>query len=316
LKILTPFPSAPAGLLFAAALLAPAGCARSVNDYLAEARSGAPVAIKEAVIAIGGLLYQKDAAGVAFDEADREGLIYLKEVAAGSKVPINRAAALRALGRLRSAGAAEIALAALKDPFWLARLEAVKALEGAPEERFGAPLRDLLAREPHQEVRLEAVKALGKVKGRDALRALLEIFLDRTEGSRSPQVSAFIALRDMTGLGFTFDEVGKWGGYYEATFGARPPDRGLTGSPPIEPEKPAAPAPTGSGAPPPPAGGRPAPPPSRAGGPAPGATPPAPAPAPATPDPAGAAPAGEPGDAKKPADGSTTAPPDAGGASR
>jgi HEAT repeat protein len=234
------------------------GCARSVNDYLAEASGGSPVSVREAVVAIGGILYRKEASGIAFDKADEGALLYVKDVASSREaVPINRAAAIRALGRLRKAAAADIHLSALSDPFWLVRLEAVRALGVWPEERFSGPLRERLTIEPRPEVRLEIVKVLGKVKGPLAVRTLLEVFLDRTDGSRDPQVQAFLALREMTGLTYTFDEVEKWKGFYVSLHGEEPPARILPDGAPGEAKKPAeAKAPAAAPAPPPaPAGG-------------------------------------------------------------
>ena len=196
-----------------------AGCARSVNDHLIDAKSNSPEAIKDAVVAIGELLDQKESGGYPFDEADLEAILYVKEVAAGNPVPINRAAAIAALGKLHKAGAAEVFMAALKDPFWPCRLEACRAMGIQPEDRFADPLRQLLGAESRVEVRLEAIKSLGKVRGPVALKALLEVFLRRGEGAKDPQILAYFSICDMTGLKYGFEDVRKWGDFYRDRYG-------------------------------------------------------------------------------------------------
>ncbi len=213
------------GFVLLASLAAP-GCARSVNDYLAEARSNAPAAVKEAVVAIGDILYRKESAGIPFDGADREAILYLKDVANADTIPINRAAAIAALGRLAKADAGDVFSSGLKDPFWLSKFEAARAMGLQPGEKFAEALRDLLGKETRPEVRLEIVRALGRIKGPVALRTLLEVFLNRSEGVKDPQVLAYVALREMTGLSYGFDEVRSWDKLYKSKFG------GESGPPP------------------------------------------------------------------------------------
>jgi len=213
--------------LLAAAALALAGCARTVNDYLREARSNSPGAVKDAVIAIGELLHRKEATGIPFDAADREAMLYLKDVAGSNPVPTNRAVALRALGQLQGADAADVIRGGLKDPFWLARLEAVQTIELHPDPSFAEPLRELYSNETRAEVRLEVVKALRQVKGPVALRTLLEVFFKRSERSRDPQVHAYSGIREMTGLSYGFYDLTGWKEYYQGKYGALPSDESM-----------------------------------------------------------------------------------------
>jgi hypothetical protein len=207
------------------------GCARSVNDHLAEARSNAPGAVKDAAISIGTILLRKEAAALPFDEADREALLYLKDVAGANPVPLNRAVALLALSKLHRAEAEAVFRGALHDPFWLARLHAVNGLELQPDPSFAQPLRELIATESHLEVKLAAVKALGRIKGEVALKTLLEVFLRRPEGAKDPQVLAYGSIREITGLGHGFDELQSWEQYYRSRFGPLPEAPGMPATP-------------------------------------------------------------------------------------
>ena len=210
------------GRLLLAVWLA-AGCARNVNDYLAEARSGSPTAVKDAVVAIGQILYHKESAGVPYDKADQEAVLYLKEVAATDSVPMDRAEAVASLGPLRKAESSEVLIASLKDPFWLVRYQAVRFMGLSGEEKYAQPLRDLLGNETRAEVRLEVVKALGLIKGPIALRTLLEVFLAGGEGGLDPQVLAYMAIRDLTGMDQGFAEAKtKWREFYRSKFGELP----------------------------------------------------------------------------------------------
>jgi HEAT repeat protein len=233
------------GRLLLAVSLA-AGCARSVNDYLAEARSGSPSAVKDAVVAIGQILYHKESAGIPYDKADQEAVLYLKEVAATDSVPMDRAEAVSSLGPLRKADASDVIIASLKDPFWLVRYQAVRFMGLSGDEKYAQPLRDLLAGEARAEVRLEVVKALGLIKGPIALRTLLEVFLTPGEGGLDPQVLAYMAIRDLTGMDQGFAEARtKWREFYRSKFGELPgsgpppaAEGGGTAAPRPAPEKP------------------------------------------------------------------------------
>ncbi len=155
----------------AATLILLAGCARSVNDYLAEATTNDPEAVREAVIAIGGVLFHKEAGRIPFDKADEKAVLYLKDVAAGSPVPVNRAAAIAALGKVRQAEGGDVFLAGLRDPFWLCRLESARAMELEPAERFAEPLRDALKAETRPEVRINQ-KFMPEYRIRDCINYL------------------------------------------------------------------------------------------------------------------------------------------------
>lgn len=203
----------------ALALLAAAGCARGVNDHLAEARTGEPQAVSEAVIAIGQILERKEDAELPFNAADEEALAYIKDVAFSNQLAANRARALRALSRLRRAAAGDAFRAGIKDSFWLARLQAVQGMGLQSEEGYAEPLRDLLNRETRPEVRQAAVTALGHIRSPLALKTLLEVFLHRGEGAQDPQVLAYPIIREMTGLNHGFEDLTTWQEYFTRTFG-------------------------------------------------------------------------------------------------
>jgi len=220
-----------------AAALSLAGCVRTVNDYLREAgASNSPGAVKDAVISIGQLLYRKEATGIPFDEADREAITYLKEVATSNPVPVNRAVALRALGQLQGGNSTEVIRKGLKDPFWMVRLEAVQVIALRPDPSYAEPLRDLYSSETRAEVRLEIVKALRKVKGPVALRTLLEVFLRKGESPADARVHAYSGIVEMTGLSYGFDDLSEgWKKYYREQYGALPSDEAPVASDPRAP---------------------------------------------------------------------------------
>lgn len=208
-------------VLLTTAVLA-GGCARSVNDYLAEAATNAPEAVRDAVVSIGRILYQKEAAGIPFDEADREATLYLKDVAVGNAVTINRATAIAALGRLRGIDSGEVFLKGLEDTFWLSRFEAVRALGLRGDQKYVEPLRELLARETRAEVRLGIVKALSSLKGDLALQTLMEEFLGGNGEGLNSELLAFQAVREMTGLKYGMEEKSSWQKFYRSKFGELP----------------------------------------------------------------------------------------------
>ncbi len=215
-----------AAILLAAALPSTlsttGGCARSVNDYLAEARTNAPQAVKDAAIAIGEILHQKESMGIPFDEADREAILYLKDIARGNSVSINRAAAIAALGRLRTVEADEVLLKGLEDSYWPVRLESARAMGNRGKENFAEALGTLLSQETKPEVRMGAVNALGQIKGPLALRILLEEFLKGRWGELNPRLLAYRAIRDMTGLDYGIDADQNWMDYYRSKYGDMP----------------------------------------------------------------------------------------------
>lgn len=203
----------------ALALLAAASCARGVNDYLAEARTGEPQAVREAVKSIGEILQRKEDAELPLNAADQEALAYIKDVAFSNQVAVNRAGALGVLSRLRRAAAGDTFRAGIKDSFWLARLQAVQGMERQSEEAYAEPLRELLVKETRPEVRQAAINALGHIRSPLALKTLLEVFLHRGEGAQDPQVLAYPIIKEMTGLHHGFEEVTRWQEYYTRTFG-------------------------------------------------------------------------------------------------
>ena len=219
----------PERFLFVAAILAAlSGCGHTVNDYLAEAKEGSPGAVTEAVAAVGEVLKQKEDAGLPFDAADKEALLYIKDVAATKREPTSRAAALRALAELRNADAADVFRAALKDSFWLARLHAIVGVEQNPSPGVLEPLREVATSDPRPEVRRTAVRAIKAVGGKDALRVLLEIYLDPPQADRQSQLLAYRGVRELSGQSFSFDEQGQWRVFYDKTYraAAAPPPRG------------------------------------------------------------------------------------------
>ncbi len=114
-----------------------------------------------------------------------------------------RAAALRALNRSR-ARQTSLYLAALKDPSEQVRLEAAKALANIPDPEAISPLMSLLADEQQpRDIRIAAADALRAYPRSDVAQALIRVLAGRDFGlARQARKS----LNLMTGKDFRYDQ--------------------------------------------------------------------------------------------------------------
>jgi hypothetical protein len=234
-------------LLVAAAVLA--GCAGNVNDYLEEAKLGDPESIKEAVVMTGALLSQKEQTGYPFDAGDEEAIKFLTEVAEKGPDAVNRASAIDSLGKLRRPRLTSLYIRGLDDKSWSVQLEAVKALERNPDPDAVAPLRRKLDADLSLAVRLEIVKALAVEGGDEALKTLVEVFLDGSSRYRNMKLAAYDGIRKLSGKDYAFDATESWRAFLAERFpkskgpgepqpgatidrsGLEKPPAGATGSP-------------------------------------------------------------------------------------
>ena len=197
------------------------GCAENVNDILEEAKKGDPESVKEAVITLGEILSQKEKSGYPYDEGDLAAIDYLRQVAESSQDAANRARALSSLGRLKHPRLTDLYIKCLEDKSsWLLRKEAAEALRQNPDPQAAAPLARQLEAEPRTEVRIPIVKALGAIGGEEALKALLQVFLDRSARFRAMKLATYDALRKLSSKNFEFEDVPSWRKYYEERFPA------------------------------------------------------------------------------------------------
>jgi HEAT repeat protein len=194
------------------------GCAGNVNDVLAEARSGEPEAIHEAVIEIGSILERKERAGQPFSKADEQGALYLREVAVKGD-DLGRAKAISALSRLSLENLGELFVAGLEDPFWLVRHEAAEALSLQPWPQAALVLSRRLKVEEDASVRVALVAAQASVGGEEALRSLLEVFLDRSGRFRGVKLKAYSAIRKLSGRDYDFADDSSWEALFAERFG-------------------------------------------------------------------------------------------------
>ncbi|MBI4601066.1 MAG: HEAT repeat domain-containing protein [Planctomycetes bacterium] len=197
-----------------------AGCAGNVNDTLAEAKRGDPEGVKQAVVDLGLLLRQKEAADRPYDRADEAAVEYLREAAEKSVEAVTRAIAVQSLGQLRRPDWIDLAIGKLDDRSWIVQKEAAEALGRRPDPRASGPLARKLEGELRAEVRLEVLKALTQTGGEEALKALLSAFLDASARYRNMKLAAFDGARQLSGKDFPFEDAKRWRGYYEERFPA------------------------------------------------------------------------------------------------
>jgi hypothetical protein len=196
------------------------GCAHNVNDALAEIQYGDPVSVREAIQEVGELLVRKERTGYALEEADREALALLEDLAAASPDSVIRATAISTLARLETPDSTEVFLKALQDnsAAWIVRHEAAKALTARPDPRAAGPLTRQLAEERNSDVQLAIVPALAAVGGEEALRAVLELFLDPSTRARKLKGVAYEAVLRLSGEQFSFRDLPSWEAYAEQRF--------------------------------------------------------------------------------------------------
>ncbi len=212
------------------------GCARTVNDYLVEARSGEPEAIGRAVEEISRQISRKESAGIPFDEGDRAAIEYLRELAVDSSISNHRALAIRGLGRLTTVDASDLFIKGLDDSFWLTRLEAVEAIRNHPDDQFVEPLLKRLESEERVEVRIALVKTLGVIGGDRVIKGLYGIYLaGPLSQNQDEKIHAYRALRRLTGLTHEFQERQSWEESFERRFpGEGAPVPPSAGDPPSD----------------------------------------------------------------------------------
>ena len=203
-----------------------AGCATNVNDLLREARSGDPASVEDAVVEIGNILYEKEAAGVPYTRGDEAGVQYLVEVAEKSEDDLNRARAVGALGRLSRPDLNALFMASMTDRFWAVRLEAGKGLKRRARPSDAAQIATQLDREPRPEVRIELIRALAKAGGDDALEALLRVVVDRSSRFALNKLSAYEAVRQLSQQTFELEDQTSWRGYYDQRFRSKADEEG------------------------------------------------------------------------------------------
>ncbi len=193
-------------------------CGRTVNDFLQEAASGVREDISYAISEIQAILVAKERAGEEFTEGDLQAIAYLKGVASKGLNRLNRAEAIACLGQLTTQYSDDLFVEYLGDDFWLARLEAVEAIQRLGSQKMVGPLLNVLAEEEQTEVRLELIKSLGVLGGDMATKTLFETFLVPLNRQSDEQLHAFLALKDLTGLEYQISERRKWQEAYEKRF--------------------------------------------------------------------------------------------------
>jgi HEAT repeat protein len=206
--------------LQASVLVLAAGCATNVNDSLAELKYGDTESVQQAVVDLGEILSQKEASNQPYDEGDKEAIAYLEDLAAKSPDDVIRASAISSLGRLERTDSTGIFAAALTDAsaHWVVRLEAARAIRTRPRPQAAGAVARQLADEPRMEVRFEIIKAAQAVGGDEALKSILDFFLDRSRRSAGLRLSAYNAARALSGKDFEFEDTARWEEYRDQRF--------------------------------------------------------------------------------------------------
>ncbi len=197
-------------------------CSSTLVDQLEAARRGDPQDVRAATTALGEMLRAREAERIPYDEGALKAVEYLEEVARSEGDPIQRAQAVAALSRLEQPKIEDLLADSLSDSSWLVRLEAAKGWLRRPAASASAPLARQLRREERVEVRLEIVRALAAVGGPEALRVLLELFLDvdATGRYQSIRLTLYDGLVQLSGEKIPFEQTEAWKQLYETKFGA------------------------------------------------------------------------------------------------
>jgi len=209
-------------LLRAMALLSCAlfsGCATDVHSSLVEMQSPDPESVREAVVHLGTLLSEKEEAGYPYDEGDEAAIRLLREVAEKGKDPVQRAAAVDGLSRLRRPDLIELCLKAIEDSSWIVQMEAVKALRRRVDPRAVEPLKKRLEDDIRPEVRLEVLKTLVAIGGEEPLRTLLTIFIDAPAPYEDMRLAVYDGVRSLSGESILFEDKEGWKKFFERRFG-------------------------------------------------------------------------------------------------
>ena len=229
---------------FAAALVAVAvSCSSSPNELLIRIARGDAEDRADAIVKLGEVLAEKEAAGFPFGEGDREALALLEDVAGDESDSLLRVRAIAALRQLQTFDHTEIWLRGLESRFWGVRWESAKSLLVHPVARAAPSLIERLHREPNRVVLLDAIRALARIENRAALRGLLEAFLDASGRFADHELKLHEAIRRLSGKGWSITEKQRWRDYLRDELG-EDGDAVVPPAAPVAPE--AAPPPRGS----------------------------------------------------------------------
>ena len=192
-----------------------AGCGGSINHYLLRVRdSGADdETVAEAVVELGRLLAEAEASGRPFDTGEREAIEFLKDVASIHTNPVIRMQALSSLRQLERLDLTDLYMEALDHEHWGVRWEAARGLAARPSFRATGKLAERLGVEKHTEVNLEVVEALRRVGDHEALKALLDAFLDTSGRHRDYRLKIYVALKELSGRTYPFVDWDSWRTY-------------------------------------------------------------------------------------------------------
>lgn len=207
-----------AGILLVIAVLA--GCSSTVVDKLEAARRGDPEDMREAITEMGDKLYAMERSAIPYDDGARSAVEYLKEITEQKVDPLNRAQALKALGRLQRPDVGQLYVRSLSDPFWLVRLEAAKAIYRNHHPDAAQPLISQLEAERFVEVRIELLRALIAVGTDECLKTVLEILLDRTGRYSAMKLKAYDGVVEMSGRTYALKDIESWEAFYAERFPA------------------------------------------------------------------------------------------------
>lgn len=186
--------------------------------------TGLAAALPVLVVAAGCSIFgggdKKDAKGVLSPDADvrREAIVSMGDARDHRAVPVLtdrllkdpdnlvRAAAARALGRMRERDTGPYLVAALKDEDEHVRWEACVALGFVADPATVPDLIKVLGNDPSADCRREAAKSLGTMRQPAGIEALISALADRDEGVRK---KSYKALLPLTGQDFGMERE-KW----------------------------------------------------------------------------------------------------------
>ena len=205
-----------------ASLLTP-GCRASLEECLLLAQRGDYQEIRGGIVCVGSQLRSRLAAGFELTPAEEEAVTFLREVALDHVDATSRMAAMSALSELEGYDSSNVYVECLDDPDFGVRWEAAKALARRPVDSAASLLAARVHDETSPEVRGSLIHALSAVGGREALRVLLEVFLDGTTRYDHDKLKAFDGVRAISGKEYSFADRIAWNTYYEKEFAeARP----------------------------------------------------------------------------------------------
>jgi hypothetical protein len=206
--------------------IALASCSTTPNELLIRIAQGDREAKREAIVKLGELLAEKEAAGFPLTEGDREALELLKDIAKKDTEPMQRMRAIAALRGLERLDSTDIFIEGLEANHRGVRWECAKGLASQPTPRAVPALVARLRKEPDELVELHLIQALVAVEDPAALQALLEIFLDSTGRFEHHQMKVHRAITRQSGRNFGREDRASWQRLYEELRSASTPPRG------------------------------------------------------------------------------------------